>query len=86
MFLLWQIFQVCLCYDFFHSLYDNELAYVDELLEDDIRNNSAWNQRYFVFNRTSGFTPEVIKQEIDYTLEKIKLTTKNESPWNYLRG
>lgn len=67
-------------------MFENELKFVNELLDDDIRNNSAWNQRYFVFNRTTGFTPEVIKQEIDFTIDKIKLTTKNESSWNYLRG
>lgn len=68
------------------NLFDNELEYVNQLLDDDIRNNSAWNQRYFVINRTTGFTPEIVTREIDYTLEKIKLTTKNESSWNYLRG
>ncbi|XP_075222995.1 farnesyl transferase alpha [Lycorma delicatula] len=68
------------------NLFENELKFVNQLLDEDIRNNSAWNHRYFVFNRTTGFTPEVIKQEIDFTLDKIKLITKNESSWNYLRG
>ena len=30
------------------ALYQDELGYVDRLLEEDIRNNSAWNQRFFV--------------------------------------
>ena len=30
------------------SLFENELDYVERLLEEDIRNNSAWNQRFFI--------------------------------------
>ncbi|PSN38562.1 hypothetical protein C0J52_14822 [Blattella germanica] len=68
------------------KLYDNELEYVDQLLEEDIRNNSAWNQRYFVINNTTGFTPEIVARELDFTLNKIRTVTTNESAWNYLRG
>ncbi|CAG9857960.1 unnamed protein product [Phyllotreta striolata] len=68
------------------KLYDGELDYVDLLLKDDIRNNSAWNQRYFVINNTTGFTEEVLRQEIEYTLSRIREITENESAWNYLRG
>lgn len=64
----------------------NELEYVDSLIAQDIRNNSAWNQRYFVLNHTTNFLPDILKREIAYTLDKIELVTKNESPWNYLRG
>lgn len=69
-----------------YSLYDNELAYVESLLEDDVRNNSAWNQRYFVISNTTTFTPNIIQREIDFTFEKIVLVPGNESAWNYLRG
>jgi hypothetical protein len=67
-------------------LFQNELRYVDRLLDDDIRNNSAWNQRYFVVNNTTGFTPDVIERELTFTLGKIKTVTNNESAWSYLRG
>jgi Protein prenyltransferase, alpha subunit len=67
-------------------LFQNELQYVDQLLDDDIRNNSAWNQRYFVINNTTGFTPDVIERELAFTLDKIKTVTNNESAWSYLRG
>lgn len=30
------------------GLWPNELAYVEVLLAADVRNNSAWNQRWFV--------------------------------------
>lgn len=62
------------------------MEYIDSLLSDDIRNNSAWNQRYFIVNNTTGFTDEVLDREIDYTLFNIKAVTENESAWNYLRG
>lgn len=70
----------------FSSLFNGELDYIDELLTDDIRNNSAWNQRYFVFNNTTGFTEEVLHKEIAYTLNQILIAKENESAWNYLRG
>mmetsp|Transcript_16948 Transcript_16948/g.41645 ORF Transcript_16948/g.41645 Transcript_16948/m.41645 type:complete len:176 (-) Transcript_16948:233-760(-) len=68
------------------NLFDKELDFVDVLLEQDIRNNSAWNQRFFVFKNTTGFTREVIKSEIEYTFKALMKTPNNLSPWNYLRG
>lgn len=46
------------------NLWDDELDYVDTLLEDDVRNNSAWNQRYFVVSHTTKFTDDVLEKEI----------------------
>lgn len=71
---------------FFFSLFDGELEYVDSLLNDDVRNNSAWNQRYFVINNTTGFKDDILNREIEYTLFHIKTAAENESAWNYLRG
>lgn len=68
------------------KLFDSELKFVDYLLEDDIRNNSVWNQRYFVILNTTGFTEEVVAKEVEYTINKIKIITDNESAWNYLKG
>lgn len=59
---------------------------MEQLLNDDVRNNSAWNQRYFVINNTTKFEQEIIDKEIDFALEKIELSKGNESAWNYLRG
>jgi len=73
-------------YDYGYSLYDKELEYVEQLLNDDVRNNSAWNQRYFVISNTTKFEQEVIDREVDFALEKIELDKGNESAWNYLRG
>ena len=62
------------------------MNYVDQLLQDDIRNNSAWNQRYFVIANTTGFKDEIIEHELDYVEERINSCPDNESAWNYLRG
>jgi len=59
---------------------------VDHLLSSDIRNNSAWNQRYFVIFNTSGYMDEVIANETDYVIAKILLAPNNESSHNYLLG
>ncbi|XP_063524804.1 protein farnesyltransferase/geranylgeranyltransferase type-1 subunit alpha isoform X3 [Pongo pygmaeus] len=68
------------------KLWDNELQYVDQLLKEDVRNNSVWNQRYFVISNTTGYNDRAVEREVQYTLEMIKLVPHNESAWNYLKG
>lgn len=68
----------------FH-LFQEELAFIERLLLDDIRNNSAWNQRFFVISRTEGWGREVVAREVAFAMEKIQLVKRNESAWNYLR-
>lgn len=42
-----------------------ELEYVDELIETDVRNNSAWNHRFFIhFGRGVAVPKETIEKEI----------------------
>lgn len=67
-------------------LYDKEMDFIDNLLMNDVRNNSAWNQRYFIVNNHLGWSDMNVQKEICYTLEKIKFIKNNESAWNYLRG
>ena len=67
------------------NLFDHELTFINRLLEEDVRNNSAWNQRFFVINQTTRWTPEVVRREVEFTMEKISLVKRNESAWNYLR-
>lgn len=67
-------------------MFDGELDYVDRLLEEDARNNSAWNQRHFTITQTTGFTPDVIEREVKYAKKAISKVIGNESPWSYLRG
>lgn len=77
----------------FPELWDGELDYVESLLDDDIRNNSAWNHRWFcVFARfLYDDLPEQTwtakrRAEMAYTLDKIAVAPNNQSAWNYLRG
>lgn len=70
---------------FFCSLFENELEYVDRLISQDVRNNSAWNQRFFVLQHM-GLTPEVMQHEITYVMNRIAYVKNNESSWNFLRG
>ena len=51
-----------------------------------MRNNSAWNQRYFVITHTTDYTEGVRAKEVMYTLASIDMDIYNESAWNYLRG
>jgi len=51
------------------SLWEGELDYVTQLITEDVRNNSAWNQRYYVITNTTGFTDDVIAQEIKLALD-----------------
>jgi len=53
------------------GLWDGELDYVTRLITDDLRNNSAWNQRYFVVVNTTGFTDDVIAREIKSVFDFI---------------
>ncbi|XP_050524739.1 protein farnesyltransferase/geranylgeranyltransferase type-1 subunit alpha [Daktulosphaira vitifoliae] len=69
----------------YSNLMENELDFVETLLSQDMRNNSAWNQRYFVIYNTDP-SNETIDKELHYTFDRIKILSKNESAWNYLRG
>ena len=83
------------------SLWDSELPYIESLLQSDVRNNSAWNHRWFVVfarhtdpskhciksgDADSEIPLEIIEREIGYTKAAISTAPQNQSPWNYLRG
>ena len=68
-----------------------ELAYVDGLLACDVRNNSAWNQRFFVRTKTldagrTKFPDSLAASEIEYAIPFIHKSPNNECPWNYMKG
>lgn len=63
-----------------------EMEYINGLLMDDVRNNSAWNQRYFIFMNLNDFSQESIIKEMSETWNFIKFALTNESPFSYLRG
>lgn len=79
---------------------DSELQAAATLINDDVRNNSAWSHRFFiVFSNPAHSTEgslstehdpkipaEIIDREVQYAKDKILLAPQNQSPWNYLRG
>ena len=60
---------------------------MDRFLSQDVRNNSAWNQRFFVLSRCPNQEKlRNLDTEVDYTLNQIQIAPHNESSWNYLKG
>ena len=71
------------------NLWDKgELEDIELLLKHDIRNNSAWNHRWFVvFGKAdAAVARDIIQRETDYAKNAIRLAPQNQSPWNYLKG
>ena len=71
------------------SLWDSELEYVESLLDSDIRNNSAWNHRWFIIfgrNDEKEISEEIFEREVKFAKEAIRKAPQNQSPWNYIRG
>lgn len=71
------------------SLWEDELNYAHSLLVDDIRNNSAWNHRWFIVhkcNTTTSLFLELAQREVEYALEAAEKDPWNESPWSYFMG
>lgn len=62
------------------------MEYIGQLLLEDVRNNSAWNQKHFVFVNLKDFSVESIKKEVAETWKFINYALANESPYSYLRG
>jgi protein farnesyltransferase/geranylgeranyltransferase type-1 subunit alpha len=77
-----------------------ELLSTQNLIEMDVRNNSAWSHRFFVVFSdpkisTAGkhsteadekVPVQTVERELRYTKEKIELAPQNQAAWNYLRG
>jgi len=73
------------------ELWDGELPFVEQMLSDDLRNNSAWHHRFFVVWESGVRAGEedretLVKREIAFTKAKIARAPNNASAWNYLRG
>ncbi|KAG0304227.1 hypothetical protein BGZ98_005768 [Dissophora globulifera] len=67
--------------------WQEELDYVNDLLTIDIRNNSAWNQRFFIVSLgPTPLTGDIVRREVEYATSKIERTPNNESPWVYIAG
>lgn len=62
--------------------FEVEMQYTDYLLEKDVLNNSAWNQRWFISHLSNS--PNFEQSEVEYALAKIDKCVDNEAVWNYL--
>ena len=61
--------------------WEDELAYVEELLQEDLRNNSAWNQRFYVLQNTQDLTQlDVVRGEVAYALRCATHPRPNPRP------
>ncbi|KAL4517688.1 hypothetical protein Ndes2526A_g02072 [Nannochloris sp. 'desiccata'] len=74
------------------SLWAEELAVTEKFLRQDLRNNSAWTQRFFILEKMPrgkvllGTPQEVYDREVDFVIVKINLAPHNEAAWGYLRA
>ncbi|GLB42223.1 putative protein prenyltransferase alpha subunit repeat [Lyophyllum shimeji] len=73
------------------DLWAGELDFVDAMLVQDVRNNSAWHHRFFVVFQSGvreGETERgrIVRRELTYVKQNISLVPNNPSAWNYLRG
>jgi len=72
-----------------YGLWDEDLELVNRLIRIDVRNNSAWNERYYVLSR--GATDKahllaVTSEELQYTSNLIEMVPNNEAAWSYARA
>lgn len=86
----------------FPELWNGEIEYIDSLLQKDVRNNSAWNHRWFTNFARYGITgpssslslpsetlaklEKTFKYELAYTKASLANVPNNASGWNYLRA
>ena len=77
-------YRIWLCKEF--NLFDEEKENIDQFFIEDIKNNSAWNYRYFLFSQRFMKDESSQKEEISWTIERIKQKPDNEASWNYLSG
>lgn len=78
----WSYRQWLLAFFDLEELWNGELGYVEKLLEEDVRNNSAWHHRFFVvFGRVKGGDgagvgeiQDVLKRELTYVPSPLFLS------------
>ena len=73
-----------------------ELAFAEALLAEDVRNNSAWNHRWFVLTRGGGApralprarwpAPADLAREVALCAAALRPVRRNEAAWSHLRA
>ena len=69
-------------------------SFIGGLLDSDVRNNSAWNQRWFVLVRgkegagsdSTLISDDVVRKELQYCFSKFDIVKNNQAAWAYLEG
>lgn len=78
----------------------SELKSIEKLVDEDVRNNSAWSHRFFAVFSDPGYTTpgskatepdpkvpaDIVDREIKFAENAVWLAPQNQSPWNFLRG
>jgi protein farnesyltransferase/geranylgeranyltransferase type-1 subunit alpha len=71
------------------QIWEGELEYAEYLIKEDIRNNSAWNHRWYVLTE-GGFLTflelSLALREIQYAMDQAEIAPSNECPYNYIRA
>lgn len=71
------------------DVWEAESEFCYELIKEDPRNNSAWNQLWFVCHRggrVKVLDSENAVKQADYAIQGARLDPYNESPWRFLIG
>lgn len=63
---------------------EDEVEFCEQLLDADVRNNSAWNHRFLVLSGSGGLLN--FDTEFAFVRDKTKLAASNECGFNYLRA
>lgn len=70
------------------QIWQEEIEYSHQMIvHSDVRNNSAWNQRWLAVHQGQLATPltmETAQAEADYALQGARIDPYNECPWRYL--
>ncbi|ODQ67181.1 protein prenylyltransferase [Nadsonia fulvescens var. elongata DSM 6958] len=75
----------------FDLSFSREDTFTRYMIDLDVRNNSAWNYRFFLLSATvlkpsSVFDLDILAEELDYIFANIEKAPQNQSPWSYLEG
>ena len=62
------------------------MEFVNQLLDNDVQNNSVWAFRYFLIMRSNQFSKELVEKECRYAISRLPMNYRNEAAWAYLRG
>ncbi|KAJ2723055.1 CAAX geranylgeranyltransferase alpha subunit [Coemansia sp. Benny D115] len=74
-----------------YGVWDQECVFAATMIDQDVRNNSAWNQRYFALvqgqpPKSASLSADTALAEVAFAVAMIARAPNNESPWAYIVG